>query len=41
MKPWVELESTKARNEIFSNRSEDILTPKDIGLDKEEEQRKH
>jgi len=37
MKQWVEPESTKAKNETFSNRSEDILTTKDIGPDKEEE----
>jgi len=37
MKQWVELEFTKARNGIFGNRSEDRLTTKDIGLDKEEE----
>ena len=33
----MELESTKARNETFGKESEDRLTTKDIGLDKEEE----
>ena len=33
----MELESTKARNETFGNRSEDRLTTKDIGLDTQEE----
>ena len=37
MKQWVELESTKARNETFSKESEERLTTKDILLDKEEE----
>jgi hypothetical protein len=37
MKQWMEPESTKARNETLGNRSEDRLTTKDIGLDKEEE----
>ena len=37
MKQWVEPESTKAWNKTFSNRSEDKLTAKDVGLDKEEE----
>jgi len=34
---WVEPESTKARNKTFSKKSEDKLTTKDVGLDKEEE----
>ena len=33
----MELESTKARNKTFSKESEDRLTTKDVGLDKEEE----
>ena len=37
MKQWVELEPTKAKNETFGNRSEEKLTAKDVGLDKEEE----
>jgi len=36
MKQWVELESTKAWKEMFSNQSEDKLTTKDVGLDKDE-----
>ena len=37
MKQWVELESTKAENKTFSNRSEDKFTTKDVGIDNEEE----
>ena len=33
----MELESTKARNETFGKESEDRLTTKDVGPDKEEE----
>ena len=36
MKQWVELESTKAWKETFGNQSENKLTTKDVGLDKEE-----
>ena len=36
MKQWVEPESTKARKETFSRKSEDKLTIRDVGLDKEE-----
>jgi len=34
----MEQASTKADNKTFSNRSEDKLTTKDVGLDKEEEE---
>jgi len=37
MKQWVELDSTKASNETSSKRSEDRLSTKGVGLDKEEE----
>ena len=36
MKQWVEPESTKPWKERFSNQSENKLTTKDVGLDKEE-----
>ena len=36
MKQWVEPESTKPWKETFSNQSENELTTKDVGLDKEE-----
>ena len=36
MKQWVEPESTKAWKGTFGNQSEDKLTTKDVGPDKEE-----
>ena len=36
MKQWVEPESTKPWKETFGNQSENKLTTKDVGLDKEE-----